>query len=270
MLRIIDLDQHLTRKSYKERLIRQQLKLRQLAYQLYLNKRTLVVVYEGWDAAGKTGNINRLVARLDSRGYEIHNIASPTAEEKAHHYQWRYWQYLTPPDEKQVLIFEHSWYQRVLTERVEGYCSAAAWERAYYEINEFEQQLVDFGIIIAKFWIHISAEEQLRRLQQRQDAQHQKWKITEEHWNRYKKRAHYEEAVEDMFLRTSTVIAPWTIVEGEDKFFARVKTVRTLVNLLSKELNYRPTDPLSVELIDNKKVKKATKKRKNHPLKLRL
>jgi polyphosphate kinase 2 (PPK2 family) len=243
MLETVDLSKSLTREEYVESLIRYQLQLRELAYQLYVQKRTLVVVYEGWDAGGKGGNIKRVTERLDPRGYEVFSIAAPKGEDATHHYLWRFWRRLKPPDEKQILIFDRSWYGRVMVERLEGLCTEEEWKRAYREINEFERQLADFGMIIAKFWIHISQEEQLRRFQERQHTPHKQWKLTDEDWRNREKWDQYREAVEDMLLRTSTVTAPWTVVEGNDKWFARVKALRTLVELLSKELDYQPAEP---------------------------
>lgn len=244
MLQAIDLSQSLPKKVYKRELLRSQLKLRQLAYQLYLNKRTLIVVYEGLDAAGKSSNIKRLTEKLDPRGYEVYSIAPPEEEDKTHHYLWRFWRCLTPPEKKQILVFNRSWYGRVLDERVEGIYPKAVWRRAYREINEFERQLVDFGIIVAKFWLHISPEEQLKRLEARAKAAHKAWRVTEETWDHRRKWDLYEEAVEDMLLRTSTVAAPWMVVESDDKYHARVKTVETLVRILTKELNFQPEDVL--------------------------
>jgi len=243
MLETIDLNNSLTRDEYVPSLIRNQLQLRELAYQLYVQKRTLVVVYEGWDAGGKGGNIKRLTEKLDPRGYEVLSIAVPSGEDRTHHYLWRFWRRLRPPDEKQILIFDRSWYGRVMVERIEGFCTEEEWKRAYREINEFERQLVDFGMILAKFWIHISPDEQLRRFETRRNIAYKAWKLTDEDWRNREKWDQYEEAVEDMLLRTSTLTAPWTIVEGNDKWFARVKTLRTLVELLSKELNYQPLEP---------------------------
>ena len=243
MLETIDLSQSLTREEYVTDLIRYQLQLRQLAFQLYEQKRTLVMVYEGWDAGGKGGNIKRVTEKLDPRGYEVLPIAAPTGEDKTHHYLWRFWRRLRPPDEKQILIFDRSWYGRVMVERLEGFCTEEEWKRAYREINEFERQLVDFGMIVAKFWIHISQEEQLRRFEARQDTPYKAWKLTDEDWRNRERWDQYEAAVNDMLLRTSTLTAPWTIVEGNDKWFARVKTLRTLVELLSQELNYQPSEP---------------------------
>ena len=243
MLETIDLSQSLTREEYVRDMLRYQLQLRELAYQLYVQKRTLVMVYEGWDAGGKGGNIKRVTEKLDPRGYEVFPIAAPKGEDATHHYLWRFWRRLKPPDEKQIIIFDRSWYGRVMVERVEGFCTEQEWKRAYREINEFERQLADFGMILAKFWIHISADEQLRRFEGRKDTPYKAWKLTEEDWRNRAKWEPYEEAVNDMLLRTSTATAPWTIVEGNDKWFARVKTLRTLVEVLSKELDYQPSEP---------------------------
>ena len=243
MLETIDLGKSLTREEYVHNLIRYQLQLRQLAYQLYVQKRTLVVVYEGWDAGGKGGNIKRVTEKLDPRGYEVFPIAAPKGEDATHHYLWRFWRRLRPPDEKQILILDRSWYGRVMVERLEGFCTEEEWKRAYREINGFERQLVDFGMILAKFWIHIGQDEQLRRFEARRAIAYKAWKLTDEDWRNREKWDPCAEAVEDMLLRTSTLTAPWTIVEGNNKWFARVKALRTLVGVLSKELNYQPSDP---------------------------
>jgi polyphosphate kinase 2 (PPK2 family) len=253
MLETVDLNQALTKEEYRTQRNRYQLQLRELAYQLYEQRRTLVVVYEGWDAAGKGGNIKRVTGRLDPRGYEVFSIAAPKGDDATHHYLWRFWRRLKPPDEKQILIFDRSWYGRVMVERLEGFCTEEEWRRAYREINEFERQLVDFGMILVKFWIHISPEEQLRRFEAREDTPYKAWKLTDEDWRNRQKWDEYEEAVEDMLLRTSTITAPWTVVEGNQKWYARVKSLHTLVEVLSKELDYQPAEP---------KVKKKKKKKK--------
>jgi polyphosphate kinase 2 (PPK2 family) len=244
MLQAIDLNHSLSRKAYKKELLRAQLQLRQLAYQLYLSKRSMVVLFEGLEGTGKSSSIKRVTQQLDPRGYEVYTIGSPSDEERAHHYLWRFWRCLIPPDKKQILIFNRSWYGRVLTERVQGVHPRSVWRRAYREINEFERHLVDFGIIIAKFWLHISPEEQLRRFEARTKAADRIWKSTQEIAGQRAQSELYEEAVEDMLLRTSTVPAPWTIIESNDKRYARVKTVQTLVGLLTRELNYQPADLL--------------------------
>ena len=272
MLETIDLSQTLTREEYVVGRGRYQLQLRELAYQLYVQKRTLVMVYEGWDAGGKGGNIKRVTERLDPRGYEVLPIAAPRGEDGTHHYLWRFWRRLKPPDEKQILIFDRSWYGRVMVERIEGFCTEEEWKRAYREINEFERQLADHGMILAKFWIQISPGEQLRRFEARRDTEYKSWKLTEEDWRNRARWDQYEAAVEDMLLRTSTLTAPWTIVEGNDKWFARVKTLRTLVELLSRELNYKPmevpipgAEPEEVE--EPKVVKKDRGKKKKGKVK---
>jgi polyphosphate kinase 2 (PPK2 family) len=262
MLSTIDLSKTLTREEYVRDLIRYQLQLRALAYQLYVQKRPLVIVYEGWDAGGKGGNIKRITEKLDPRGYEVYPIAAPSGEDKTHHYLWRFWRRLKPPDEKQILIFDRSWYGRVMVERLEGFCTEDEWKRAYREINEFERQLVDFGTILAKFWIQISKEEQLERFQGRQETPYKAWKLTDEDWRNRQKWDMYEDAINDMLLKTSTLTAPWTIVEGNCKWYARVKALRTLVELLSKELNYVPPDPVSKSEKEETMGKKEEKEEK--------
>jgi len=252
MLETIDLTKSLSKEEYVRDLVRYQLQLQELAYQLYVRKRPLVIIYEGWDAGGKGGNIKRVTERLDPRGYEVYPIAAPQGEDKTHHYLWRFWRRLQAPDEKQILIFDRSWYGRVLVERLEGFCTEEEWKRAYREINEFERQLVDFGTILAKFWIQIGQDEQLRRFEERQEIPYKAWKLTDEDWRNRGKWDLYEEAINDMLLKTSTLTASWTIVEGNCKWYARVKALKTLVNLVSKELDYVPADPM-----DRGKGKKA-------------
>ena len=244
MLTTIDLSKSLTKAEYVQDLTRYQLQLRALAYQLYAQKRSMVIVFEGWDAGGKGGAIKRVTERLDPRGYEVYSIAAPQGEDKTHHYLWRFWRRLKAPDEKQILIFDRSWYGRVMVERLEGFCTQAEWKRAYREINEFERELVDFGTIIFKFWIHISKEEQLRRFQAREETPYKAWKLTDEDWRNRQKWDLYEEAINDMLLKTSTITATWTIVEGNCKWYARVKCLKTLVDGLSQQLSYVPPGPV--------------------------
>jgi len=245
MLETIDLTKSLSKEEYVRRLIRYQLQLRALAYQLYVHRRPAVLVFEGWDAAGKGGAIKRVTEKLDPRGYEVYPIAAPIGEDRTHHYLWRFWRRLKPPDEKQIVVFDRSWYGRVMVERLEGFCTEEEWKRAYREINEFERQLVDFGTILVKFWVHISQEEQLRRFELRQEIPYKAWKLTDEDWRNREKWDAYEAAVNDMLLRTSTLTAPWTIVEGNCKWYARVKVLQTLVDRLSRELDYAPPEPTS-------------------------
>ena len=238
MLSRIDLSKSFEKDEYRELLFPLQLKLRELAYQLYVERRSLVIVYEGWDASGKGGNIRRVTEKLDPRGYQVYSIAAPDGEDRTHHYLWRFWRRLKPPDEKQVVIFDRSWYGRVLVERVEGFATEDEWKRAYREINEFERQLVAAGALIAKFWIHISLEEQLRRFEARGDIAYKRWKLTDEDWRNREKRNLYEAAVEEMLVKTSTTSALWTIVEGNSKLYARIRALRHLVDLLSTGLDF--------------------------------
>jgi Polyphosphate:AMP phosphotransferase (EC 2.7.4.-) len=234
ILRRVDLSQRLDPGKYSRQLNKLQAKLRLLGFQVYLQKRPVVVVFEGWDAAGKGGTIQRITEKLDPRSYVVHAIAAPTGEDKAHHYLYRFWRRLPPRG--QIAIFDRSWYGRVLVERVEGFARPEEWQRAYAEINEFERQLVEFGTIVVKFWMHLSPEEQLRRFEERQSIPYKAWKLTEEDWRNREKWPQYEAAADEMLLRTSTPAAPWTIIEAEDKRFARIKALRTLVRRLEAEL----------------------------------
>jgi len=243
MLETVDLDQTLDPDAYHEQLLEQQLLLRDLAFRLYEQKRSLVVVYEGWDAAGKGGNIRRFTEKLDPRGYQVYSIAAPDGEDRTHHYLWRFWRRLLPPDEKQITVFDRSWYGRVMVERVEGFAREDEWKRAFREINDFERQLRDADIMLAKFWIHISQEEQLRRFEARKQTPYKAFKLTDEDWRNREKWDAYWQAVNDMLVKTSTPAAPWTVLEGNCKRFARVKALRTLVDVISTGLGEnRATD----------------------------
>ena len=180
--------------------------------------------------------------KIDPRGYVVYPISAPQGEDKTRHYLYRFWRRL--PERGQIAIFDRSWYGRVLVERVEGFAANPKWKRAYKEINSFERQLRDFGAILAKFWIHISRDEQLRRFEEREAIGYKAWKLTDEDWRNRGKWSAYEEAVDEMLLKTSTRTAPWTLVEGNDKYWARVKILSYLVEVLSRELDYKPQDPL--------------------------
>ncbi len=234
MLERINPDRQISDDAYKKRLQRGQVKLGDLGWQVYQRKRPVIICYEGWDAAGKGGNIRRLVEGIDPRGYKVHAISAPKGDDAEHHYLWRFWKRLPPKGS--MAIFDRTWYGRVLVERVEGFAKIHEWKRAFREINHFEQQLSDFGTIIIKFWIHISQEEQLARFEAREKTDYKAWKLTDEDWRNREKWDVYEEAVEDMLVKTSTVTAPWTVVEGNSKKFARVKAIETVVKALSQEL----------------------------------
>lgn len=238
MLDTIDLTKTLDKKEYRQNLIQYQVALHDLGYQVYVQQRPVILVFEGWDAGGKGGAIKRVTERLDPRGYVVHAIAAPTGEDATRHYLYRFWRRL--PEAGQIVIFDRSWYGRIMVERVEGFCSEDEWKRAYREINHFERQLVDFGTLIFKFWIHISKEEQLNRFNSRKEDELKQWKLTDEDWRNRSKWELYYEAVNDMLVKTSTVTAPWTIVEGNSKWYARIKVLKTLVEGLSAELNFDP------------------------------
>lgn len=230
----VDLSLKLDEKDYDTKLKRLQAKMHLLGFQVYQQKRPVVLVFEGWDASGKGGAIQRITAQLDPRGYVVHAIAAPAGDDKARHYLYRFWRRLPP--RSQIAIFDRSWYGRVLVERIEGFARPDEWQRAYAEINEFERQQVDFGTIMFKFWMHISPDEQLRRFEARQSVAYKAWKLTDEDWRNRDKWHDYERAADEMIVRTSTPSAPWTVVEGEDKRFARVKVLETVVQRLEHEL----------------------------------
>jgi len=233
----VDLSLSLDREEYEKQLDHLQARLRQLEHELYSARIPAVIVYCGWDAAGKGGNIRRLTGGLDPRGYQVVPIAAPTAEEKAHHYLWRFWKHL--PKAGHITIFDRSWYGRVMVERVEGFCTEDEWKRAYREINEFERELTEFGTVLVKFWLHIDADEQLRRFRQREQTEFKNWKITDEDWRNREKWNRYKVAVTDMLRRTSTTNAPWTILEANDKLHARIKALKTVAAALEAGLGRR-------------------------------
>ncbi len=234
MLEKVDLGKTLDEQEYKQQLAHYQAQLGQLGHQVYAQKRPVIIVYEGWDAAGKGGSIRRVTEVLDPRGYVVHPIGAPKGEDKTHHYLWRFWRRL--PEKGQIAIFDRSWYGRVMVERVEGFCDADDWQRAFREIKQFERQLVDFGAVIIKFWIHISPDEQLARFEARKSTRYKAWKLTTEDWRNPQRWGLYQEGVEDTLATTSTPGAPWTIVEGNSKHYARVKAIATIVEACRREL----------------------------------
>ncbi len=230
----VDLGKRLTARQYEVELARWQKRLRELEYVCYERRAPVIVVYEGWDAAGKGGSIRRVIGGMDPRGYAVIPIAAPKGADATHHYLWRFWNKI--PKAGHIAIFDRSWYGRVLVERVEGYCSEEQWRRAYHEINEFERSLHNFGAVVVKFWLHISKATQLRRFQERERIASKRYKITEEDWRNREKWDLYRTAVHDMISQTSTSYAPWTIIEAEDKNWARVRGVRTLAEAMAKRL----------------------------------
>ena len=235
MLDTLDMTLALDRTEYADLKDRYQIRLREQVHQLF-EKRCppFVLLFEGWDASGKGGAIKRLVQKLDPRGYVVHPIAAPVGEDKDHHYLWRFWRRL--PDTGKLALFDRTWYGRVLVERVEGFATAEEWKRAYREINIFERMLLDRGFGLAKFWVHITQDEQLQRFESRREDPFRAWKLTDEDWRNREKWDAYAEAVDEMLLKTSTPRAPWTVVEGNDKPFARIKVLETVSAGLAEHL----------------------------------
>ncbi|HJB28414.1 MAG TPA: polyphosphate:AMP phosphotransferase [Candidatus Blautia faecavium] len=218
--------------EYKTELKHLQKKLRELHNRIYRKRVPVIITYEGWDAAGKGGNIKRITEALDPRGFEVHPIASPEPHEKARHYLWRFWTRL--PKDGHVAIFDRTWYGRVMVERLEGFCSENDWRRAYNEMNEFEKELSDWGAVIIKFWVQIDKDTQLARFTERQNNPEKRWKITDEDWRNREKWDAYEVAVNEMLQKTSTTYAPWHILESVDKKYARIKALKIVIKELEK------------------------------------
>ena len=234
VINTLDLDQKLEREEYAERLKREQARLGRLARRLTASDLAAVLVFEGGDASGKGGCIRRVVAPLDARFYRVTPIASPSDEEKVRPYLWRFWRRL--PGRGQFALYDRSWYGRVLVERVEGFCAPDEWQRAYSEINAFEEQLVASGILVFKFWLATSPDEQLRRFEERKHTAYKRYKLTPEDWRNRDKWPAYEAAACDMVERTSTEIAPWKLVAANDKFHARIEVLETLTRGLERVL----------------------------------
>jgi len=230
----LDMSRHVEPKEYRTGLERLQGRLNRLHRRAQRRGVSTILVFEGWDAAGKGGAIRRLTAAIDARDYQVIPIAAPTEEERAQHYLWRFWRHLARRG--RMTIFDRSWYGRLLVERVEGFATEAEWTRASAEINQFEAQLVAHGIVVVKFWVHITSDEQLRRFRAREQSSYKRWKLTAEDWRNRKKWGAYELAVNDMIERTSTRQAPWTLVEANDKNFARLKVLGTVCDRLEAEI----------------------------------
>jgi AMP-polyphosphate phosphotransferase len=218
------------REEYTPLLKEYQDKVREAQYLLYKRKIPLIIVYEGWDAAGKGGNILRLIGNMNPRGYEVVPVSRPNDYELAHHYLWRF--YMRFPKSGHITVFDRSWYGRVLVERVENYCREDEWKRAYREINETEKIFRERGGGILKFWLEIDRDEQLRRFRQREEDFGKQWKMTGEDWRNREKWDQYREALLDMISRTDTAYAPWTIIESNDKYHSRIKALKTVIDYI--------------------------------------
>ena len=235
VLSSLDMSLHLTKPEYKKQLKECQARLNQLHRKALKKKLSTILLFEGPDAAGKGGAIRRVTAALDARHYQVLPIAAPTDEERAQHYLWRFWRHLSRAG--RINIFDRSWYGRVLVERVEGFASEAEWKRAYAEINEFEEELTDHGILLLKYWVHISKDEQLARFKLREETPHKRWKLTEEDWRNRERWDDYDWAVNDIVEHTSTHSAPWVLVEGNDKRYSRIKVISAFCDRLEAMLN---------------------------------
>ncbi len=234
LLDTLDMGLSLDKSAYRTRLEEAQVKLLGLSQRKAFRDRALVAAFEGHDAAGKGGAIRRVTMALDPRQYRVYPVAAPTDEEKGRPYLWRFWRHV--PRQGRIAIFDRSWYGRVLVERVEGFASPGEWRRAYGEINDFEEELGQAGIVVAKFWLAIGKDEQLARFEARADTEYKQYKITSEDWRNREKWDLYHDAIGEMIDRTSTPSAPWTLIEAQDKRWARVKVLETLVERLEAEL----------------------------------
>ena len=230
----LDLSLQLDKTDYRQQLKEQQARLSLLQRRAFEKGITTIAVFEGVDAAGKGGAIRRVIAALDPHNYQVLPFSAPTDEERAHHYLWRFWRKL--PRAGMVSIFDRSWYGRVLVERVEGFASRDEWQRAYVEINDFETQLIEHGIVLAKFWMHIDQDEQLRRFNERAQTPHKQWKLTDEDWRNRQKWKDYEVAAHDMLQYTSTQQSPWNLIEANDKRYARIKVLQRMCECIGRVL----------------------------------
>jgi polyphosphate:AMP phosphotransferase len=230
----LDLNAQIDDATYKKNLKQHQTRLNELAWQAYDQKRSVILVFEGWDAAGKGGVIRRITTAIDARLYRVISVAAPSDEELAHHYLWRFWRKV--PRDGYITIYDRSWYGRVLVERVEGLAKPYQWMRAYQEINDFEERLTEHGTILHKFWLHISPEEQLRRFTEREQTPWKRHKITEDDWRNREKWDDYKQAVNSMVEHTSTANAPWSLIPANDKKYLRVEIVKTICNRLEQAL----------------------------------
>ena len=235
LLDTLDLTLSLDKKDYNRELDNYQARLGKLIRKAQQQKRSCILVFEGWDAAGKGGSIRRITRAVDARHYQVIQIAAPSDEEKAHHYLWRFWRHI--PRAGKLTIYDRSWYGRVLVERVEGFASKQEWMRGYAEIVNFEEALTSHGILLLKFWLHIDKDEQLKRFKEREQIRYKRYKITEEDYRNRERWADYERAVNEMVTRTSTQEAPWILVEGNDKRFARIKILQTFCDKLEEKLS---------------------------------
>jgi len=254
VLDTVDLTASLDKDVYEKELDRYQAQLASLSQEMFRRRISCVLGFEGWDAAGKGGAIRRLTRAMPIRAARVIPIAAPTEEERAHHYMWRFWCHV--PRDGDTVIFDRTWYGRVLVERVEGFASEAEWSRAYAEIADFERQLCVHGILLLKFWLHIDPDEQLRRFEARKQTAYKKYKLTEEDYRNREKWPAYSRAVHDLVVRTSTESSPWHLIAANDKRWARIEVLRHVCERLERRLDEGPRDT-------QREKKKRKKGRKN-------
>ena len=233
-LNSVDLSLCYSKEEYKEKLDKLQNRIQELHGELYRKRIPVILGFEGWDAGGKGGAIKRLTEKMDPRGYQVNPTAAPNDIERAHHYLWRFWNNV--PKKGHIAIFDRTWYGRVMVERIEGFCSKEEWSRAYKEINDMEANWVHSGAVVLKFWLQIDKDEQERRFRERMENPEKQWKITDEDWRNREKWDQYEQAVDDMLVHTSTTYAPWIIVEGNNKYYARIKVLESVIDAIEKRL----------------------------------
>lgn len=234
VLQGVDLSKDMKKEEYKTKVEELQKKLATLHNRMYREKVPVIIALEGWDAAGKGGTIKRITEKIDPRGYEVVSISSPNDLERQYHYLWRFWSKF--PKTGHLTIFDRTWYGRVLVERVEGFATKEEWTRAYTEINQMEESLCKDGYVVLKFWLHIDKDEQQKRFEERQNTPEKQWKITEEDWRNRAKWDDYELAIDEMLVKTSTNYAPWHVVEANSKYYARIKILKTIVDVLEKRM----------------------------------
>lgn len=233
-LNSVDLSLRYSKEEYKEKLDKLQNRIQELHGELYRKRIPVILGFEGWDAGGKGGAIKRLTEKMDPRGYQVNPTAAPHDIERAHHYLWRFWNNV--PKKGHIAIFDRTWYGRVMVERIEGFCSKEEWSRAYKEVNDMEANWVHSGAVVLKFWLQIDKDEQERRFRERMENPEKQWKITDEDWRNREKWDQYEQAVDDMLVHTSTTYAPWIIVEGNNKYYARIKVLESVIDAIEKRL----------------------------------
>jgi len=252
----LDLSRRVKSKSdYEKQLKDLQLRLLNLEQALRYSHYSVLIAFEGWDASGKGGAIKRLTERLDPRGYKVYGISAPTEEEKRRHYLWRFW--TRTPARGEIVIFDRSWYGRVLVERVEGFAEKEHWSRAYEEINAFERQLVHDDTLVLKFWMHISDEEQLRRFEERANSPFKSWKLTPDDWRNRGKREEYEKAAEEMFKKTDTKECPWHLIAANDKCFGRLQVIERVVQVMERALGKQDMLPSNQHVRSERPVTEA-------------